>query len=201
VFVLNWKDKKGYSLVELIISMAVLAIVALSVMMMMRSGSKSYSNAKAELDLQMESQTLLAQINTMILEANKVVYDDTDPNNPVLALYKIETEKVAVPVPSGETASKAEYTVNKTLKDVKLIKMNSSKGKLYLQESSTDVALPSSGGAMTYSDEELFSDYMDSFDVSIDGSAVTVTIGMKEAKQSYTASATTKIRNGLVTYP
>jgi prepilin-type N-terminal cleavage/methylation domain-containing protein len=201
VFVLNWKDKRGYSLVELIISMAVLAVVALSVMMMMKTGSNSYSNAKADLDLQMESQTLLAQINTMILEANKVVYDDTDPANPVLALYQIETEKVAVPVPSDGTVSKKEYTVNKTLKDVKLIKMNSSEGKLYLQESSTDITLPASGGALSYSDEELFSDYMDSFSASVDGSAVTVTIGMKEAKQKYTASSTTKIRNSLVTYP
>jgi hypothetical protein len=137
----------------------------------------------------------------MILEANKVVYDDTDPANPVLALYQIETEKVAVPVPSDGTVSKKEYTVNKTLKDVKLIKMNSSEGKLYLQESSTDITLPASGGALSYSNEELFSDYMDSFSVKIDGSAVTVTVGMKEAKQKYKASSTTKIRNSLVTYP
>lgn len=201
MFVLNWKDKNGYTLVELIISMAVLSIVALTIMVLMRSGSASYSNAKSELDLQMESQTVLAQINTMILESNQVSYDAA---NQVLVLYQIQKERVALPMPSDGSLSTPQYTTNKTVTDLKMIKMDASTNRLYLEEHTSDadtVILPASGGPLSYEPDEILSDYMDSFNVTVDGSSVTVDIGMKSGKQSYQASATTKIRNGLVTYP
>ena len=87
MIVLNWKDKRGFTLVELIISMAILAIVGGAITLMMQSGSRSYSNTKAELDLQMESQTLMAQMSTMIMESNCVKYDK---DNNTLALYQVE---------------------------------------------------------------------------------------------------------------
>ena len=72
---MKWKDNKGFSLVELIISMAVLAIVSLAIMVLVQYGTRSYTYAKSELNLQMEAQTLLAQINTMIQESNYAEYD------------------------------------------------------------------------------------------------------------------------------
>ena len=92
MIVLNWKDKRGYTLVELIISMAILAIVGGAITLLMQSGSRSYSNTKAELDLQMESQTLMAQLNTMIMESNCVKYDDV---NNALILYQIDYQTIS----------------------------------------------------------------------------------------------------------
>ena len=98
MIVLNWKDKRGFTLVELIISMAILAIVGGAITLMMQSGSRSYSNTKAELDLQMESQTLMAQMSTMIMESNCVKYDK---DNNTLALYQVELKSTALPAVSG----------------------------------------------------------------------------------------------------
>jgi prepilin-type N-terminal cleavage/methylation domain-containing protein len=199
VFVLNWRDNKGYTLVELVISMAILALVSLTIASLMKTGTTTYKNAKSELDVQMDSQTLLAQINTMIMEANQVSYDSA---NQVLALYKIKQERVALPMPSDGSSSTPQYTTNKTVTDIKVIKLDSAAKRLYLKEEDHDIVLPASGGSLSFdADEELFSEYMDSFDVDVDGSNVTVTIGMKSGKQKYKASATTKIRNGLVSYP
>lgn len=198
MIVLSWKDTRGYTLVELIISMAMLAIVSGTIMFLMQSGTKSYSNTKAELDLQMESQTLMAQLNTMVLEANCVNYDDV---NKVLALYQIETEKVALPVPSDAASSLPKYEVHKTVKDLKMIKFHGSNKQLYLEEHDTDVLLPASGGALTFYEEELLGDYVSSFDVDVEGSNVTINIEMEKQKKKYVLTETTKMRSGLVTYP
>jgi prepilin-type N-terminal cleavage/methylation domain-containing protein len=198
VFVLNWRNNKGFSLVELIIAMAILSLVSLTVAGMMKTGTSTYNSAKSELDLQMESQILLAQINTMILEANYASYDSA---NNVLALYTMKQQRVALPTPSAAVAGTPEYTTTKTVDKLKIIKFKSSNNCLYLQDSSVDVTLPASGGSLDYPDDELFSKYMDSFDVVVDGSSVTVKIGMKAGKQKYKATATTKMRNGLISYP
>lgn len=167
-------------------------------MFLMQSGTRSYSNTKAELDLQMESQTMMAQLNTMVLEANCVNYDAA---HKVLALYQIETEKVALPVPSDATSSLPKYEVHKKVKDLKMIKFNGSNKQLYLEEHDTDVLLPASGGALAYSEDELLGDYVTSFDVDVNGSNVTIRMRMEKQNKKYELVETTKMRSGLVTYP
>ena len=190
------KDKKGYSLVELIISMAILAIVAGSIMLLMQSGSRSYNNTKAELDLQMESQTLMAQLNTMIMEANCVKYDSASKT---LVLYQIGTKKTAMPVASGAVSKIPNYQIEKNITDQKMIKQQA--GKLYLSETNHEVATPASGGGVSCAPDELLADYVNSFDVAVKGNKVTVSFEMKSGKKKYKLDETTKIRNGLVTYP
>ena len=118
MIVLNWKDKRGFTLVELIISMAILAIVGGAITLMMQSGSRSYSNTKAELDLQMESQTLMAQMSTMIMESNCVKYDK---DNNTLALYQVELKSTALPAVSGTPGATPVCQQTKTVKDLKAV--------------------------------------------------------------------------------
>ena len=196
MIVLNWKDKRGYTLVELIISMAILAIVGGAITLLMQSGSRSYSNTKAELDLQMESQTLMAQLNTMIMESICVKYDDV---NNALILYQIDCKKTATPAPSGAASAAPEYVQVKNVTDLKIIKFDGQ--KLYLEEHKSDAALPASRGGLNCQPEELLSDYVNDFKVDIKGSNVTVSFAMKSGKKTYKIDETTKIRNGLVVYP
>lgn len=177
--------------------MAILAIVGGAITLLMQSGSKSYSGTKAELDLQMESQTLMAQMSTMIMEANSITYDT---EKKVLILNQVEESKTPLPAASGST-DPVKYQVNKTLKDMKLIKYDSTSKKLYLQESNSDIWNIASSGAISYSDDELFSDYINKFDVSIDGSNVTISFEMKSSNRTYKIDETTKVRNKLVVYP
>lgn len=146
----------------------------------------------------MESQTLMAQLNTMVLEANCVNYDAT---NKVLALYQIGTQKTPLPVASDAVSSLPKYQVDKTVKDVKLIKFHSGRNCLYLEEHASDVLLPASGGALTYMDDELFGNYVSSFDVETAGSNVTIKLEMKSGNKTYKLEETTKMRSGLVAYP
>lgn len=195
---LSWKDNRGFTLVELIISMAVMTIVAGTISLLMIQGSKSYSNAKSELDLQMESQTVMAQLNTMIMEANMVNYDST---NHVLTLYQIET----LPATAGSVS------IPKQVNDIKFIQFKNN--KLYLYEHDHDQLKPASGGSVDcagcgkYTADGLLADYIEDFyvtpegDLPADNTAVTVHLKMKSGIQSYDAEAITKIRNKLVTNP
>lgn len=195
---LNWKDNRGYTLVEMVISMAVLTIVAGAVAFLMFQGSKSYTNAKAELDLQMESQTLLAQLNTMIMESNMAHYDDT---NKVLTLYQIDV----LPASTGAVS------IPKQVTNVKFIQQVGD--QLYYYEHDHDQTKPASGGSVDcggcskYTPDGLLSDYISDFSVTPEGyvplnsNAVTVHLQMENNKKKYDAEITSKIRNGLVTYP
>lgn len=196
MIVLNWNDKRGYTLVELVISMAILAVVGGAITLLMQSGSRSYSNTKAELDLQMESQTLMAQLSTMIMESNCAYYDDA---NNALVLYQIKSVKMPKTSAPASGGSDTKYQEIKTVQDQKLIKFQN--GKLYLEEHDATTAIPPTGNALSCKPEELFADYMNSFKATIDGNKVTVAFEMKSGKKTYKIDETTKIRNGLVVYP
>lgn len=173
-------------------------------MILMQTGTRSYSYAKSELDLQMESQTLLAQINTMIMESNSVHYDDA---NNILTLYQIEKKYVPA-TGSAMTSPDPTYVETKTVKEMKFIKFDKSKHELYLYEHNHDQLKPASGGSIAcspacalYSSDALFSEYIDQFRVTVDNNDVTIHLGMKSGKVKYDVDATTKVRNQLITYP
>ncbi len=197
MIVLNWKDKRGYTLVELMISMAVFALVAGAILIFLSAGSRSYTFAKTELDLQMESQTLLSQINTMILEANNAVYDSTTNS---LTLYQIETVNEATVTADPLTSTAPVYTETRSIVNRKVIYFDSASSSLYLDEES-GAALPVSGTAMTISQDRLMSSYIDSFGVDVDGNRVVVKLGMKNGKRTFNADTTTKMRSRLVPLP
>lgn len=189
---------------ELIISMAVMVIVVGAITLLMQTGTRSYSFAKSELDLQMESQTLLAQMNTMILEANSAHYDN---ENHILTLYQIESR--SLPATSGSIGTgDSKFIESKTVKNMKFIQFDEAENKLYLYEHDHDQIKPASGGSIEcspncdlYSADALFAEYIEKFDVSIEENNVTIHLGMKSGKVKYEVDATTKIRNKLVTYP
>lgn len=195
---LGWKDNRGFTLVELVISMAIMSIVAGTVGILMVQGSKGYRNAKSELDLQMESQTVMAQLNTMIMESNMVNYD---PVNQVMTLYQIET----LPATAGAVS------IPTKVRNVKFIQYKNE--KLYLYEHDHDQIKPASGGSVScsgcgkYTSDGLLAEYIESFSVTPEGDlnkdckTVTIHLGMKNGIKKYDADVTTKIRNKLIAYP
>ncbi|MEE3392620.1 MAG: prepilin-type N-terminal cleavage/methylation domain-containing protein [Lachnospiraceae bacterium] len=77
---------KGFTLVELIIAMAMFAFVSMAVMIFMSTGSTNFKRGKDEVDLQMETQLLANQLTSFIEESNNAVYDK---DNDTLTLYKV----------------------------------------------------------------------------------------------------------------
>lgn len=63
------KDKRGYTLVEMIISIGVLAVISTAILVFMTTGSKNYRYNKTYTDLQTESQLFIQQIQTIAEES------------------------------------------------------------------------------------------------------------------------------------
>lgn len=68
------QDNKGMTLVELLISIAISSIVIASIAFFMNYASRNYRNASNDVMLQTEGQTILNQLNEMIIEANNVKF-------------------------------------------------------------------------------------------------------------------------------
>ncbi len=80
-------NNKGYTLVELLISMAITAIVVSIVISFLASNSKSYTYAVENVNLQMESQTVMNQLYDIIIESNWIELIDVDSNVKALIIY------------------------------------------------------------------------------------------------------------------
>jgi hypothetical protein len=68
----------GSTLVELIISMAVAAIIFGSLTLFMWSSIVSYRASRDDIRLQSEAQSILGRLKDLIMEANNVKYDQAD---------------------------------------------------------------------------------------------------------------------------
>ncbi len=64
---------KGFTLVELMIAIAISSIVLASVAMLMGSVSRNYKAANEKVSLQMEAQLIINQMNQMIMESTNVM--------------------------------------------------------------------------------------------------------------------------------
>jgi type II secretory pathway component PulJ len=67
-----YKDNSGISLVELIITIAIAAIVLSMIAIMINSAANSFRNTNEDVDLQMEAQITMNQLSTCIMEAKSV---------------------------------------------------------------------------------------------------------------------------------
>lgn len=78
---MSWLTKKsnnkGFSLVELLVTIAILSIVTLAVGSAMVSSAKNYSRGNLEVSLQQQSQTTANIISNLVLDATALSYNST----------------------------------------------------------------------------------------------------------------------------
>lgn len=72
------RDQKGFTIVELIIAVAILAIVVLAVGGFMVVGSRSYTNANTDIMLQQDAQLALNQISDVIIDTTDSISYSVD---------------------------------------------------------------------------------------------------------------------------
>ncbi len=67
------KNQKGFTLVELIIAVAIVAIVSVTIVSFMIAGSRSYASSSTETNIQQEAQIAMNQISDLIIDTSKAV--------------------------------------------------------------------------------------------------------------------------------
>ncbi|WMJ88587.1 PulJ/GspJ family protein [Anaerocolumna sp. MB42-C2] len=171
----NKIDNNGFTLIELIASMAIFVIVLSITVSFLSYGAKSYTKTRNEADLQMDSQIVLNQIEDLAIEAYWIDFVGVSTNVKALLLYKTD--------------------------NVDIVFWDRELKKLYLvdEENITDVALVS---RISYTDEEnLMAENITKFNVPTSSevlkkdSKIQIEISFELGKQVYPAVLNIHLRN------
>ena len=71
-------DNQGFTLVELIISLTIFAIVVTAALGFMLAGARTYSSVTGRLNLDFEAQLAMSQLNDYIIDCNACLYYSND---------------------------------------------------------------------------------------------------------------------------
>ena len=86
------KDEKGYSLVEVLVVVMILAIVGAAILGFMVTSAKLFSGSKTEVDVQTEAQLTINWLNDVLVEAGHgVTYrEEESSGRNILEIYNTE---------------------------------------------------------------------------------------------------------------
>ena len=84
--------KSGFSLVELVISFAILAMIALCVSLMMNSGTNMYTRVNKRVNLSYKTQVAMAQMKEYFIDCNGIAKFEED-DKAVICLTKTIRDK------------------------------------------------------------------------------------------------------------
>lgn len=83
------RNNKGYTLVELLVAIAILAIVLVELFSMMNQSSRLYMRGTFEIELQTEAQQIVQQLEEMMIDADGfVAVDDTNPSANIITISR-----------------------------------------------------------------------------------------------------------------
>ncbi len=162
------RDNRGTSLVELVIAMAIAAVVISMIMFFINVAAKSFRKTSEEVNLQMEAQTTVNQISNLAMEAKAME---------VLA-----------------AAGESRYIFHYNNNEFCTIIFTDGEKKLY-QVSTTDLEQAKTA---TYNMQQNFlAEYVQSLEISVNSTNQSVTIDLKLAlgKDEYQIKKTVKMRN------
>ena len=179
------RDQNGITFIELIIAIAISAIIMAAATMFLGAAHKNYNNASAQIDLQSESQILMEQFGMWVMEGNRVEALDASASGAKgIVIYQIpRTPSVENPVTK------------------RVIWLSASGKKLYTK-TTTVTDLTADTTVITAATDEvqqnLLGEYVTDFTGSVDEdskASVTISLKMEYLKQSYEIKNVFKVRN------
>ena len=187
------RDQNGITFIELIIAIAISAIIMAAATMFLGAAHKNYNNASAQIDLQSESQILMEQLGMWVMEGNRVEALDASASGAKgIGIYQIPRTP-SVENPDGAAAPDP---VTK-----RVIWLSASGKKLYTK-TTTGTDLTADTTVITAATDEvqqnLLGEYVTDFTGSVDEdskASVTISLKMEYLKQSYEIKNVFKVRN------
>lgn len=222
-FLNNEHDNKGFSLVELVVVMAIMGFLGLAVAGFIGTSSNQYKYASKEVDLQYEAQIAMNQIGDLLIDAQKGVKYENGAVSPVSVETSGENSVQVQSVLTGDAAidnaaiaargvvTKTDDTDSQEVKtqtgtsESKLIIYNSdcvyniifkpSESKLYLRKDTVDA----STGNTVEGQESLMADHVVGFTPDLSDAekknSVQIAIDFKDGEKTYTSTQNFTMRN------
>lgn len=173
------KNNKGYTLIELLVAMAIFAIVMLEIFTMMNQSSKLYLNGTYEVELQTEAQQIVQQMEELLIDANVSV-------NCVSGV-------------SGNSIEIINHNIDYYIDYVPSSNPSISYGNLYLSTAYKD----DSGNITNWEADVLLAEYVESISLNMaeyeTTSRITLDVVMNNGKYSYNTSKDIYLRNDIGT--
>ncbi|MCR5202553.1 MAG: type II secretion system GspH family protein [Lachnospiraceae bacterium] len=180
-------NNKGYTLVEMVIAVGMMVVISGAILVFLVNGTKSYKNTKSTVDLQLQTQTLMAQLETMAMQSQYITYDSS-------------TNTLVFYTPDRTVAKTSDYGT-KAASNIKVVQYDGTKKCLYFKEyDDPDTTIPS-----IVSDENLMAEYVESFNANVSkidtNGSVKIGVTMKNKIAKFSDTQTFKIRNEVASGP
>lgn len=184
-------NDKGFTLVELILVMAISTIIIAALIMIMSTSSMSYQSQESEISVQMEAQAVMNQITNLVIEANNISYDGSN----TLTICHLDADPG-------------------TFDRKEVIWFDSANRKLYLfhiGDSSKQYDMEEAINHGTKLSDHLLGEYVTSFEVSPDSfvydrtgkesTTLCVKVEMENGGKAYSVTGNIGLRNRIVDLP
>ncbi len=197
------KSNKGVSLVELVIGIAILAVIGFAIATFMKSGTMSYSSTSKDVNLQYEAQLVTNHINDILTEANGDV--SFDSASKTLSIITSERQ-----IGSGSSSTKVDLAYKaKCIRWYDADGTGVKKGDLWYYEWDVEKSVVP-GTGVTYTNKpgtetthELLAQNVQDFDTDLapdvangdDDDIVTVFVTFSDGKKEFESTTNVSLRN------